>query len=554
MRRISRTPIPWLLFLASSVPAAEWHVAPGQSIQLVISAAASGDTIHVQPGTYPEALDFEGKSIHLHGSGALSTVLDASGLGKSAIDIPTTVGSSTIAGLTIRGGGGAGVQNGGGIGVAAQTKLIIEDCRLENNVVGAPASRGGGIHVGGSVAPPQDEPIEWMVIVRSSTFIGNHASSGGGLYGPAQVEDSAFLNNVAVDHAGGGMYAGVAQRVRFKGNTAAWRGGGHYDTQLTDANQSVFIGNHAQHGGGYYFDGNQPSSGSTASANSIWRCVFLNNSADFGGAALTVLRPMLISGNNLSFANVTSSVFANNTATSSAPGYHASTLSGFLDVTVRDSTFFRNPVASSSTASLTIVNSIFWDMPAPYSGSIGAATVSYSNVQWHSVYPGVGNINADPRFVDAIAGDLHLKAASPCRSAGTSNGGSDFEGDPRPIASPSDIGADQLYPHLYAVGDSAPGSTALLKVAGEPGATSLLLFAALASLEEAIPTAYGGFGLAAPLIPGFPIGLPAMPVTGNLTIPLNVPASAPVGLSVYLQVFAGSTGGVLTNVERLTLE
>lgn len=554
MLRMSGAALTWFLLLASGASAAEWQVAPGQSIQAAISAAASGDTIHVQPGTYFEALDLGGKALHLLGAGALDTILDASGMGTSAINIPTAVGSSTVGGLTIRGGGGTAVVSGGGVNVAAQTSLLIEACRLENNVLAVGASRGGGVFVDGSVAPALTGPVVWLVVVRGCTFLDNRAGSGGGLYGPAQVEDSAFLSNVAAYGGGGGMYAGIARRVRFEGNQAAWRGGGHYDAQLTDAMEDIFVGNHAQYGGGYYFDGGQPTSSSTASSNLVWRCVFFNNSADFGGGVYALLRPTTISGTNLSFANVTSSVLAYNTATASSPGYHVSTVSGILKVTVQDSTFVRNPVASSSAATLEIVNSIFWDMPAPYSGSIGSAKVSYSDVQWSTVYPGVGNIMADPLFVEALGGDFHITAASPCRAKGATILGADFEGDPRPINSPSDIGADQLHPHIYVTGDSAPGSTAVLKIAGGPGANPLLLFVSLASLEEAIPTPYGDFGLAAPFVPGFPIGLPAIPASGNLALPQNVPASAPMGLNVYLQAFVWASSGVLTNVERLTLE
>jgi len=41
--------------------------------------------------------------------------------------------------------------------------------------------------------------------------------------------------------------------------------------------------------------------------------------------------------------------------------------------------------------------------------------ISHSDVQWPRwKYPGIGNINADPLFVDPEAGDYHLQPNSPC--------------------------------------------------------------------------------------------------------------------------------------------
>ncbi len=44
-------------------------------------------------------------------------------------------------------------------------------------------------------------------------------------------------------------------------------------------------------------------------------------------------------------------------------------------------------------------------------------SVTFSDIQ--GGFPGAGNINADPLFADASAGDFHLKPSSPCLNTGT---------------------------------------------------------------------------------------------------------------------------------------
>jgi len=74
-------------------------------------------------------------------------------------------------------------------------------------------------------------------------------------------------------------------------------------------------------------------------------------------------------------------------------------------------------------------------------------------------YPGTGNIEANPQFIDPATGDFHLQADSPCIDAGDNSApalpANDFEGDARKIDAPTvadtgngtppivDMGADE---------------------------------------------------------------------------------------------------------------
>ena len=79
--------------------------------------------------------------------------------------------------------------------------------------------------------------------------------------------------------------------------------------------------------------------------------------------------------------------------------------------------------------------------------------VAYSNVQYahQRPWPGIGNLNTDPLFVDRNAGDYHLRSSSPCINAGDPNrtaeaGETDIDGESRIMGGRIDMGAYELRP------------------------------------------------------------------------------------------------------------
>jgi parallel beta-helix repeat protein len=93
------------------------------------------------------------------------------------------------------------------------------------------------------------------------------------------------------------------------------------------------------------------------------------------------------------------------------------------------------------------------------------ATVDYSNVQ--GGFTGEGNVDAEPRFVDAEYGDYHLLSASPCINAGDPNSVAgpndvDIDGEMRVMLGRVDMGVDEFNPftvQLDVVGEQRVGRT-----------------------------------------------------------------------------------------------
>jgi hypothetical protein len=91
-------------------------------------------------------------------------------------------------------------------------------------------------------------------------------------------------------------------------------------------------------------------------------------------------------------------------------------------------------------------NTIVWDSRGTALVASPKAVVEYCCVAGGSPWPGAGNINEDPRFVAAGAGDYRLGAGSPCIDRGIFAAAprDDLEGQPRPCGLGVDMGAHEL--------------------------------------------------------------------------------------------------------------
>ncbi len=177
----------------------------------------------------------------------------------------------------------------------------------------------------------------------------------------------------------------------------------------------VISGNSSDRGGGVYC--------ANSSSPTLTNCVISGNAVAEGGA-LYCLR-----GSSPTLINCT---IGGNSAEKSGGG-----------------------IKCTSGSSPTLTNCIIWDNAG---GSIDAhpsanLVVTFSCVEGEEVWPGAGNANADPLFVDN--GDYHLGLGSPAIDRGTPEGApaTDIEGNARPCGQGVDMGA---YEHCEPTPSPAP--------------------------------------------------------------------------------------------------
>jgi len=219
--------------------------------------------------------------------------------------------------------------------------------------------------------------------VANCTFRGNYGHWGGGVYnleGSATVTNCTFTDNCA--HSGGGM-------CNVDGSPMV--------TNCT------FTGWAQSCGGGIY---------NLRSSPTVTNCAFTHNwVGDIGGGICNVR----------SSPTVTNCTFTDNWA----------------DI-------YGGGMCNWENSSPSVTNCILWSNSAEIYNEYesGGATVTYSDVQ--GGWPGEGNIDADPLFVNGATGDLHLLPGSPCIDAGDNaavSTSTDLDGNPRIQGVAVDMGA-----------------------------------------------------------------------------------------------------------------
>jgi hypothetical protein len=329
------------------------------------------------------------------------------------------------------------VIRGGGIKILYSCPEITNCIFMDNNT--GPYGQGGAIaHYGDSYSGRPGSKVS------NCTFVGNSSYSGGAIanikYSSPTIINCIFITNSA-NSSGGGIVNGSDSNPIVKGcsftNNSANVGGGMANSGNPIIKGCSFSDNLATAGGGIYnwesnnlmnvsnctFSNNN-SSGSgggiynTFSSLVITNCNFIGNSSNYGGGM----------DNSSSSPIIINCTFSNNSAINNGGGMF------------------------NSSSNPTLANGILWGNTATngsqiynYSGS--SATITFSDIQ--GGWAGTGNINANPLFVNAAGGNLHLLHDSPCINAGDPNfipepNETDIDGDPRVIGSRVDMGADEV--------------------------------------------------------------------------------------------------------------
>ena len=330
------------------------------------------------------------------------------------VSVPATVAAGALDGFTVVGGNAAGA---------------------------APDDQGGGILV--------QTPA--IFTISHCTFSGNAATTSGGGF------QNIGTSNVTVTNC------------TFTGNSGGNAGGA--GTQgTTNFTQCVFINNTADAGGNSHGGGID-----NVGAITLLDCAFEGNTAQFGGGMR----------NFQGVATLTNCIFYNNTAVSSGGGFRQHNTKGGI-ATLTNCTFSLNSCSGGgstggaislfSGSALTAVNCILFNDLAASLSEIDDPNQNLTFCDVLGGYAGVGNINADPSFVNdenAIGPDnlygtaddgLRLAPGSLCIDAGTNVAvATDFTGVvPRKIGAGVDMGAYEtaLVPIITAAASATSPATA----------------------------------------------------------------------------------------------
>jgi predicted outer membrane repeat protein len=244
------------------------------------------------------------------------------------------------------------------------------------------------------------------------------------------------------------------------GNTASGDGGGVYANTWTDTGEvgdiiisdNNIFGNDGGFGGGVRAFSTSDSG--TAGTVTCTNNTIFGNDANYGGGV-----EAHSSSNTGTAGTVT---LTNNTITGNNANYGGG---AYLFLT------------APSGGTIDCYNNIIWGNTASSGGDIllsGTGTRYGYNNDYTSIdgtwnYQGGPNIDADPFFVDAGAGDYHLQTTSPCIDAGTGSApelpGTDFEGEPRSMDGDHDgkllpdMGVDEVPTIWYVDGDVSSSGT-----------------------------------------------------------------------------------------------
>ncbi len=156
-----------------------------------------------------------------------------------------------------------------------------------------------------------------------------------------------------------------------------------------------------------------------------------DNSSGYNGGGLYVYADAkILCVNNLFYGNRTNQVLGG------AASFQGGVSANFINNTVVDN----SSGVHAHISNVTVTNCILWNFGAEALG----CQLSYCDVRGGSL--GVGNIDADPMFVDPVNVDYRLKAGSPCIDVGDNSAVpawvvTDLDGNPRIVNGIVDMGA-----------------------------------------------------------------------------------------------------------------
>jgi hypothetical protein len=411
------------------------------TIPNALLACVAGDTVLVQPGTYMANINWPNiPSIKLFSAGDSSnTIINGNNLGVVInINAPAADTNTIIRGFKITGGFvNSTFSYAPGIQIV-QGGVKVELCCLTGNNPGGSSTSycfGTALYFGGSIA------VLDGVSVRNNAGTSTGYGYGGAMYletgATTYIRNSVIKNNTmtATNYCfGGGIYS--------EGN-------------LNIRNSDVAL--NTMTSGGYHFGGGicfRAGTGTLVNVRVIGNALSGNANYFWGGgiyaegASQVNLTNVLIASNTLG-----SNGFVNGGGGIHAEGTNTSVTGTQVTITdnkrTNNGTISGSGVQAESSGSITLMNSILYDVNngAEVNNNSSTVNITYSDVR--SGYTGTGNINVTPGFVSST--DFHLTVTSGCVALGTVSGSPLYDLDnsvrPLPVATNPDMGCyevDQL--------------------------------------------------------------------------------------------------------------
>ena len=254
---------------------------------------------------------------------------------------------------------------------------------------------------------------------------------------------SCELSDNSVDGAGGAMFTGDSASVEIDASMFLRN---NADGETSDGGGAIFAANDASvtvSGSQFAENTTGGRGGAIRVRNYAWAEIthsdITNNSAWHGGGISV----------HEAEAYVARTFIVGNEAASIGGGVHGWGPSGFVleNVTIAgNSSTWSGGVGVSGVAN--VINSIVWGND-PSFGTSDPTPVEYSNwQQGGNVWPGEGNIFADPLFVNPTGGDYAIQPGSPCVDAGSPYGALDADGSRADMGATGGGGADQNLPRI----------------------------------------------------------------------------------------------------------
>ena len=379
------------------------NVPEGQpTIQEGINAAADGDTVLVQPGTYIENINYNGKSIVL-GSLFLTTgnpayitetIIDGNELERTVIIENVTGTTTVLCGFTIT--NGYCYDGGGGVSCMNNSSITLKNLIVSNNLT---ETMGGGIYL----HETSNATIEDVITTDNACGM-----SGGGIMisqSEAFLTNVKALNNYAFSAGGGINCQGgniIIENSQISGNVSGWSGGGGEmtNTESLIMNNVMISENYAEGtGGGLLIFGND---GIVKLSNSV----ITGNSGSFGSWG-SLGAGVLVGTCTAEFTNVT--ISDNFCEFAGACWVSFGTIVTFTDCIMWNNSPDEIGINDSPTYTTEVTIS-YSDIQGGEAGIEVPASVAFNWME--------GNIDEDPLF--AFTGEhlYSLPEGSPCINAG----------------------------------------------------------------------------------------------------------------------------------------